>query len=70
MKILGISGNLRTGSYNTTLLEIARQLAPAGTEMTVAIYRILLPITRMFINRGFHLLSQFFESRLQLPIAY
>ena len=36
MKILGISGNLRTGSYNTTLLEIARQLAPAGTEMTVA----------------------------------
>ena len=36
MKILGISGSLRTGSYNTALLEIARQVAPAGTEMTVA----------------------------------
>ena len=36
MKIPGISGSLLTGSYNTALLENTRQVAPAGTEMTVA----------------------------------
>jgi chromate reductase len=32
MKILAMSGSLRTGSYNTLLLEAARQYFPAGTE--------------------------------------
>ena len=36
MKIPGISGSLGTGSYSTALLEITRQVAPVGTEMTVA----------------------------------
>ena len=33
MKILGVSGSLRSGSYNTRLLEAARELLPAGTEL-------------------------------------
>ena len=32
MKVLGISGSLRSGSYNRGLLRAARELAPAGTE--------------------------------------
>ena len=36
MKKPGISGNLRTGTQNKALLEVTRQVAPAGTEMTVA----------------------------------
>jgi chromate reductase len=35
MKILGISGSLRKGSYNTGLLEAALQLLPEGVEMTL-----------------------------------
>ena len=33
MKILGIAGSLRAGSYNKALLRVARDLAPAGTEL-------------------------------------
>jgi chromate reductase, NAD(P)H dehydrogenase (quinone) len=33
MKILGISGSLRAGSYNTTLLRAAAGLLPAGFEL-------------------------------------
>jgi chromate reductase len=33
MKILGVSGSLRSGSYNTRLLEAARELLPGGTEL-------------------------------------
>jgi chromate reductase, NAD(P)H dehydrogenase (quinone) len=33
MKILGVSGSLRNGSYNTRLLEAARELLPAGVEL-------------------------------------
>ena len=36
MKVLGISGSLRKGSYNTALLRAARELAPEG--MTIEIY--------------------------------
>ena len=35
-KILGISGSLRAGSFNTALLHAARALAPAGLELEVA----------------------------------
>jgi chromate reductase len=35
MKILGISGSLRKGSYNTGLLEATLQLLPEGVEMTL-----------------------------------
>ena len=35
-KILGISGSLRAGSFNTALLHAARALAPAGVELEVA----------------------------------
>ncbi len=34
MKLLGISGSLRKGSYNTKLLEAAAGLMPEGTELT------------------------------------
>ncbi|HUK95065.1 MAG TPA: NAD(P)H-dependent oxidoreductase [Gaiellaceae bacterium] len=33
MKILGIAGSLRSGSYNRALLQAARELAPAGVEI-------------------------------------
>jgi chromate reductase len=35
-RILGISGSLRTRSYNTQLLEAARALAPPGVEFDTA----------------------------------
>lgn len=34
-RILGISGSLRRGSYNTALLRTARELAPDGVEVTM-----------------------------------
>ncbi|MEV6522917.1 NADPH-dependent FMN reductase [Longispora sp. NPDC051575] len=40
--VLGISGSLRAGSFNTALLRAARQLAPAG--MTVELYEGLRDI--------------------------
>ena len=33
MKILAVSGSLRSGSYNTRLLEAARELLPVGVEL-------------------------------------
>ena len=36
MKILGISGSLRAGSYNTMALRAAQKLAPAGMEIVIA----------------------------------
>jgi len=35
MKIIGIAGSLREGSYNKALLRAAQQLAPAGTEIEI-----------------------------------
>jgi chromate reductase, NAD(P)H dehydrogenase (quinone) len=35
MKILGISGSLREGSYNTQLLRAAADLLPPGTELEI-----------------------------------
>ena len=35
MKILGISGSLRQGSYNTQLLRAAADLLPPGTELEI-----------------------------------
>ena len=35
MRILGISGSLRAGSYNTNLLRAAAEAAPAGVELVV-----------------------------------
>ena len=36
MKVLGISGSLRAGSYNTLALKAAQKLAPAGMEIEIA----------------------------------
>lgn len=36
MKIVGISGSLRKGSYNTFLLKTAEQLLPEGVSLTIA----------------------------------
>jgi len=36
MKVLGISGSLRAGSFNTLALKAAQKLAPAGMEIVVA----------------------------------
>ncbi len=36
MKIAGISGSLRKGSYNTFLLKTAEQLLPEGVSLTIA----------------------------------
>ena len=36
MKVLGISGSLRQGSYNTMALRAAQKLAPAGMEIAIA----------------------------------
>ena len=33
MRVLGIAGSLRAGSYNKALIEAARELAPAGMEI-------------------------------------
>jgi chromate reductase len=33
MKVLAVSGSLRSGSYNTRLLEAARELLPAGVRL-------------------------------------
>jgi chromate reductase, NAD(P)H dehydrogenase (quinone) len=35
MKLLGISGSLRKGSYNSRLLEVAVELMPEGVELTL-----------------------------------
>jgi NAD(P)H-dependent FMN reductase len=35
VRIVGLSGSLRTGSYNAALLRAAAELAPAGTEVVV-----------------------------------
>jgi len=35
MKILGISGSLREGSFNTALLRAAQHLAPSGMEIEI-----------------------------------
>ena len=35
MRILGISGSLRTGSYNTKALKAAQLLVPAGVELDI-----------------------------------
>lgn len=35
MKIIGLSGSLRTGSYNTALLNAAKILAPKGVEIDI-----------------------------------
>ena len=34
-KIVGISGSLRQGSFNTALLRAAKELIPAGAELTI-----------------------------------
>jgi chromate reductase len=36
LKILGISGSLRKGSYNTAALHVCAELMPAGMKMTYA----------------------------------
>src|SRR4051812_43428599 len=36
MKVLGISGSLRQGSYNTMALRAAQKLAPAGVTLDIA----------------------------------
>ena len=36
MNVLGISGSLRQGSYNTMALRAAKQLAPPGMNITIA----------------------------------
>lgn len=36
MKVIGISGSLRKGSYNTMALRAAQKLAPAGMEISSA----------------------------------
>jgi chromate reductase len=36
MKVLGICGSLRQGSYNAMALRAAQKLAPAGMEITIA----------------------------------
>ena len=36
MKVLGITGSLRKGSFNTLALRAAQKLAPAGMEITIA----------------------------------
>ncbi|MES2945236.1 MAG: NAD(P)H-dependent oxidoreductase, partial [Pseudomonadota bacterium] len=36
MNILGISGSLRAGSYNTLALRAAQKLAPEGITVTMA----------------------------------
>src|SRR5918992_3492155 len=35
LKVLGISGSLRKGSFNTALLRAAQELAPHGMEITI-----------------------------------
>jgi len=35
LRVLGIAGSLRAGSYNRALLEAARELAPAGMEIEI-----------------------------------
>lgn len=35
MRVLGISGSLRAGSYNTALLRAAERLLPAGAELEI-----------------------------------
>jgi chromate reductase len=35
LKVLGISGSLRKGSFNTALLRAAQELAPDGMEITI-----------------------------------
>jgi chromate reductase len=36
LKVIGIAGSLRTGSYNRALLRAAKALAPAGMEIEIA----------------------------------
>ncbi|MES2713502.1 MAG: NADPH-dependent FMN reductase [Pseudomonadota bacterium] len=38
-KIIGLSGSLREGSYNSALLRAAAEVAPAGAEVTIGTIR-------------------------------
>jgi chromate reductase len=38
-EIIGLSGSLRLGSFNTALLRAAAELMPSGTELTIATIR-------------------------------
>src|SRR5439155_9276778 len=38
-KLIGISGSLRQGSFNSALLQAAAGLAPGGAELTIATIR-------------------------------
>lgn len=44
LRVLGISGSLRKASINSTLLRVARQLAPAGLELSVFATVAQLPL--------------------------
>lgn len=39
MKLVGISGSLRSGSYNSALLRAAAAMMPSGTEMAIGSIR-------------------------------
>jgi NAD(P)H-dependent FMN reductase len=47
--VIGISGNLRRGSYNTALLRAAEQLMPDGTQLqirTISTFRCTIAISK------------------------
>ena len=41
LKVLGISGSLRKGSYNTSALRAAQKLAPSGIDVEIADIRAI-----------------------------
>ncbi len=55
LRILGISGSLRKGSYNTRLLEIAQGLLPKGVEVEMEIVSLAdIPLYNSDLeNEGF-----------------
>ncbi len=53
MKILGISGSLRKKSFNTSLLRLAGELAPAGMEIEIADISAITPYNEDVYAEGF-----------------
>ena len=52
LQVLGIAGSLRAGSYNVSLLQAARELAPKGMEVRVFSLLGKLPLYNADLEKG------------------
>jgi len=68
IKVLGVSGSLRRGSYNTAALREAIGLAPAGMHIEMGTSPRSRSTTKMFSLSVFPRRSSVFASRSERPM--